>query len=75
MGWGLYFPGCIGMKSLIGRPKRHIAGEKAVSRSGVLRYWSMALWKESVFNDPDALVLLTNSRFTVFTPISALELL
>ena len=40
--WGWYFPGWMGMKSRMGRPKTHWAGERWVSRSGVLRYCSMA---------------------------------
>ena len=63
------------MKSLMGRPKTHMAGERCVSRSGVLRYWSMALWNWSVFKDPSVAVLSVMSRLTVFTPTSARQLL
>ncbi len=41
---GLYLPGSIGMKSLIGRPNTHIAGDNFVSGSGVFRYWRIARW-------------------------------
>ena len=73
--WGWYFPRWTGMKSLMGRPKTHTAGERCVSRSGVLRYWSMALWNWSVFKDPSVAVLSVMSRLTVFTPTSARQLL
>ena len=41
---GLYFPGRMRIKSGIGLPKTHIAGESLVSLSGVLRYWRIARW-------------------------------
>ena len=75
VGCGRYLPGCTGIKSLIARPKTHIAGLKPVSLSGVLRYWSMALWKLSVFRVPLRPVFSIMRRFTVFTPISARLLL
>ena len=62
------------MKSLIGRPNSTIAGDRPVSRSGVLRYCSIARWKASVLSDPLPSVLSTSMRFTVFTPTSALVL-
>ena len=40
--WGWYLPGKIGTRSLIGLPKRHMAGESFVAGSGVFRYWRMA---------------------------------
>ena len=40
LGW--YLPGGIGMKSRMGRPKMHMAGEWWVSRSGVFLYCNMA---------------------------------
>ena len=73
--WGLYLPGSIGMKSLIGLPNMHIAGDSLVSLSGVLRYCSMARWKESVSISPVGPVLLVMSLFTVLTPTSARQLL
>ena len=36
------------MKSLIGRPKMHMAGESLVSGSVVLWYWSITRWTASV---------------------------
>ena len=72
---GLYFPGIIGMKSRIGRPKTHIAGESFVSGSGVLRYCSIAICTASVSSSPFGPVLSVMSRFIVFTPISARQLL
>ena len=42
VGCGLYRPGSIGMKSFMGLPKTHCAGESLVSGSGVLRYWRIA---------------------------------
>ena len=72
---GLYLPGGIGMKSRMGRPKTHIAGDSFVSGSGVLRYWSIALYTASVSSSPFGPVLSVMSRFIVFTPISAQQLL
>lgn len=62
------------MKSLMGRPNTHWAGESLVLASGVLRYCRMARWSESVSRLPCAFVLSVMIRFTVFTPISALQL-
>ena len=73
VGWGLYRPGIMGMKSFMGRPKMHCAGESLVFGSGVFRYWSIALWKASVSSEPLGLVLSWSILFTVFTPISALQ--
>ena len=72
---GVYFPGSIGMKSLIGRPKTHIAGDSFVSLSGVLRYCSIARWNASVLSSPFGPVLLVMSLFTVLTATSARQLL
>ena len=66
-------PGRIGMKSLIGRPNTHWAGDNFVSGSGVLRYWRMARCNASVSRLPGGLVLLVISRLTVFTVTSALQ--
>ena len=38
VGWGAYRPGWIGIKSRMGRPKRHCAGDSLVCLSGVFRY-------------------------------------
>ena len=71
MGCGSNRPGRIGMKSLIGRPNRHMAGETLVSGSGVLRYCNIAILNASVFRVPRGEVLDVIIRFRVFTPISA----
>ena len=63
------------MKSLIGWPKMHKAGDNPVSRSGVFRYWSMARWNLSVSSDSLVSVLSVMSCLTVFMPTSALQLL
>ena len=62
------------MKSLIGRPKTDMAGDSLVSGSGVLRYCNIATLKASVSSSPVGDVLEVMSRFTVLTPISALQL-
>ena len=72
---GKYFPGWIGIKSRIGRPKIHMAGDSRVSLSGVLRYCRMARWKESVSRQPSGPVLSVIIHLIVFTPFSALLLL
>ena len=59
------------MKSLMGRPNTHCAGESLVLASGVLRYWRMACWSEFVSRLPCASVLSVIIRITVFTPIFA----
>ena len=74
VGCGMYRPGRMGMKSLIGLPKTHWAGDSFVLGSGVLRYCSMACWNALVSRLPCASVLLVMSRLTVFTPTSALQL-
>ena len=61
----------MGMKSLIGLPNTHWAGESFVLGSGVLRYWSMACCSVFVSRLPCGSVLLVISHLTVFTPISA----
>ena len=73
VGWGMQWPGSMGMKSLIGLPKTHWAGNSFVAGSGVFRYCSMARCKASVFRLPCGSVLLVMSRLTVLTPISALQ--
>ena len=69
----MYRPGRMGMKSLIGRPNTHWAGDNFVSGSGVLRYWRMARCSALVLKLPVGLVLLVISRLTVLTPTSALQ--
>ena len=61
------------MKSRIGQPKTHWAGDNFVSGSGVLRYWRMARCSASVSRLPVGLVLLLVSRLTVFKATSALQ--
>ena len=75
VGCGIYFPGWIGIKSRMGRPNIHWAGETWVSRSGVFRYCRMALRNLSVFSEPSGEELFVRRRLTVFTPVSALQLL
>ena len=62
------------MKSLIGLPKTHCAGDSLVFGSGVLRYCKMACWNALVLRLPCGSVLFVISLLTVFTPISALQL-
>lgn len=73
--WGLYLPGGIGIKSRIGRPNTHIAGESFVSLSGVFLNLSIAHWNASVLRSPCGPVLSMMRHFTVLMPISALQLL
>ena len=54
VGCGLYLPGRIGIKSLMGQPITHWAGDSLVLGSGVLRYCRIAHWSESVFKLPYA---------------------
>ena len=61
------------MKSLIGWPNTHSAGDSFVAGSGVFRYWSMAHCRASVFRLPCRSVLLVMSRLTVLTLISSLQ--
>ena len=61
------------MKSLIGLPNTHLAGDSFVAGSGVFRYCSMAHCKASVFRLPRGSVLSVMSRLTVLTPISTLQ--
>ena len=60
------------MKSLIGLPNTHRAGDSFVAGSGVFQYWSMARCSASVFR-PCGSVSLVISCLTVLTPISALQ--
>jgi hypothetical protein len=53
------------MKSLIGRPKMHSAGESFVVGSGVFRYWRIAIWRASVSRVPLGPVLLVMRRFVI----------
>ena len=61
------------MKSLIGWPNTHWAGDNFVSGSGVLRYWRMARCSASVSRLPVGLMLLVIGHLTVFTATSALQ--
>lgn len=63
------------MKSLTGRPNRHMAGDRRVSLSGVFLYCRTARWNLSVSMVPSGPVLSTIILLMVFTPISALLLL
>ena len=62
------------MKSLIGQPKTHWAGESLVLGSGVFRYWRMACCRESVLRQPFGVVLSVIKCVTVLTPTSALQM-
>ena len=75
VGCGRYRPGWIGIKSLMGLPKTHMAGDNPVSLSGVFRYCSMARWNLSVFRVPPGPVFSMIILLTVFTAISARLLL
>ena len=63
------------MKSRTDLPNTHIAGDKPVSLSGVFLYCNNALWNLSVSRLPAGPVFSMISLFTVFTAISARELL
>ena len=55
------------MKSLIGQPNTHWAGDSFVAGSGVFRYWSMVCCRALVFRLPCGSVLLEMSHLTVVT--------
>ena len=74
VGWGMYRPGSIGIKSLMGLPKTNCAGDRLVFGSGVLQYCKIAHCRESVSRLPRGSVLLVMMRLMVLTPISALQL-
>ena len=71
VGCGLYLPGRIGIKSLMGLPKIHCTGKSFVSRVVVFRYWSTAR-RCSLFVSrlSSGLVLLVMRRMIVFTPLN-----
>ena len=71
VGWGWYFPGTRGMRSLVGRPKRHVAGDCLVAE---LRYWSMARCTASTSTSPSGPTLPAMILLTVLTAISARQL-
>ena len=73
--WGLYFPGWIGMASLVGLPKMITAGESLVVGSGEFLRVSMACWRLLMSRLPSPRRLPVTKRFIDFTPISALQLL
>ena len=68
---GEKFPGLIGRKSLIGRPKTSWAGESLYSESGVLRCCMIALIILSWSGDPSDLVLSIRTRLADLTAVSA----
>ena len=72
---GRYLPGRIGMRSLVGLPKMHIAGDCFVAGSGAFRYWRIACWKLSMSRLPLEPVFPMIRRLIVFTAISARQLL
>ena len=63
----------MGMKSSIGLPNVHCAGDNLVLGSGVLQYWRMACCWDPVSRMPLGSVLLVMRHLTVFTLISALQ--
>ena len=67
VGCGRYLSGRIGMKSLMGWPKRHIAGESLVSWLGVLRYCNIAWLNASVSSSPFGPELSMCIHLTVLT--------
>ena len=71
----MYFPWRTGIRSLIGRPNTHSAGDCFVEGSGLFRYWSITFWNASIERSPSVPVFPAISLLMVFTPISALQLL
>ena len=70
--WGTWsLCGRVGSRSLVGRPRTHIAGDILVSGLGALRYVSRALKKEDL-RVPPGPVLPAIRRFIVLTAVSAL---
>ncbi len=59
--------GMLGIRSLVGRPNRHMAGDIWVSGLGLFLYTRSALWND----DMSVSVFPAISRLTVFTPVSA----
>lgn len=55
--WGLNFPGRMGMRSLTGLPKTHMAGDSFVVGSGVFLYCRTARWNASELRSPLAVTL------------------
>ena len=65
----------MGIRSLIGLPKMHIAGDSLVVGSGVFLYCRMAFWNASMLMSPSFPVLPVINSLMVLTPTSALQLL
>ena len=63
------------MKSRMRRPKMISTGLTFDTVSGVFLYANTARWNFSVFRVPPGPLLPAIIRLTVFTPISALQLL
>ena len=63
------------MRSCMGLANTAMAGEILVMGSGVFLYVSIARWNASQSSSPLSGVLPASARLTVFTPISARELL
>ena len=70
---GVSLEGRLGSRFLVGRPKRHMAGDIFVSGLGLFLYCRRALWKDDC-RDPPGPVFPAMSLFMVFTPVSALLL-
>ena len=68
VGW--YFPGMRGIRSLVGRPNRHVAGDCLVAGSGEFLYCRMARCTASTLMLPSAPTLPAMIHFTVLTATS-----
>ena len=71
---GEKFPGLIGRKSLIGRPKTNWAGDSLYSESGVFRCCIIARNNLSESGEPSDLVLSINTLLADLTAVSARRL-
>ena len=63
------------MRSFVGRPKIHVAGDDFVAGLGVFLYCKTAFKRASMLMSPSFPVLPVMSSLMVLTPISALQLL
>ena len=70
---GVSLDGMLGIRSLVGRPNRNMAGDIWVSGLGLFLYTRRALWNDDM-SVPPGPVFPAMSRLTVFTPVSALLL-
>jgi len=63
------------MKSRMGRPKTHIAGDNFVSLYGVFLYCKMARWNESVARLSSGFFIINDEALDCLHPTSARQLL